>query len=76
MDGLNFSPRNMQQLINNVLKDPAVTSVSLTTIGGYRHDVRGPVELGTECMSFRSDASGGATVIVPFHAIRDIRAGG
>ena len=74
MDQLNFSPRNMQQLINNALKDPTVTTVMLTTIGGDQLTVHAPVELGTECMAFRSDAGDKAGItIVPFSAIQRLR---
>lgn len=73
VDGLNFSPRNMQQLLNNVLKD-AAGAVTLTTIAGDQLAVHAPVELGTECISFRTTAGGGAAAsyIVPYHAIQRI----
>jgi hypothetical protein len=67
MDGLNFSPRNMQQLINNTLKD--ATSVVLVTTGGDALPVKAPLELGTEAMAFKSDKG---TVIVPYTAVQRI----
>lgn len=65
MDGLNFSPRNMQQLINNALKD--ATSVVVVTVGGDALSARAPIELGTEAMSFSTDKG---TVIVPYSAVQ------
>ena len=74
MDQLNFSPRNMQQLINNALKDPAVTTVMLTTTSGDQLTAHAPVELGTECIAFKSEAGDKAGVtIVPFSAIQRLR---
>ena len=70
MDGLNFSPRNMQQLLNNILKD--AVSVSLTTIAGDQLTVRAPIELGTECIAFKSGDSDKAMTVVPFHAIQRV----
>jgi hypothetical protein len=67
MDGLNFSPRNMQQLLNNAFKD--ATNVTLTTIGGDMVPVRTPIELGTECISFKIE---GGVCVVPYHAIQRI----
>ena len=67
MDGLNVSPRNMQQLINNSLRD--VTSVVVITIGGDALQVKAPLELGTEAMAFQSDKG---TVIVPYAAVQRI----
>ena len=67
MDGLNFSPRNMQQLINNALKD--ATSVVVITTGGDALPVKAPLELGTEAMAFKSDKG---TVIVPYTAVQRI----
>ena len=67
MDGLNFSPRNMQQLINNALKD--ATSVVVITIGGDALTVKAPLELGTEAMGFKSDKG---TIIVPYSAVQRI----
>jgi hypothetical protein len=67
MDGLNVSPRNMQQLINNSLKD--ATSVVVVTIGGDAIPVKAPLELGTEAMAFESD---NGTVIVPYAAVQRI----
>lgn len=70
MDGLNFSPRNMQQLINNALKD--ALSVTLITTNGDQLAVQAPIELGTECILFRSHGNSG-TSIVPYHAIQRIQ---
>jgi hypothetical protein len=70
MDGLNVSPRNMPQIINNALKDAA--SVMLVTAGGDAVTVKAPLELGTEAMAFKSDS--GDTVVVPYSAIQQIRA--
>lgn len=67
MDGLNVSPRNMQQLINNALRDAA--SVVLVTVGGDALTVRAPLELGIEGMTFKSDKG---TVILPYTAIQRI----
>jgi hypothetical protein len=67
MDGLNVSPRNMQQLINNSLKD--ATSVVVVTTGGDAIPVKTPLELGTEAMAFKSD---NGTVIVPYAAVQRI----
>jgi hypothetical protein len=67
MDGLNVSPRNMQQLINNSLKD--ATSVVVVTVGGDALPVKAPLELGTEAMAFQSDKG---TVIVPYAAVQRI----
>jgi hypothetical protein len=67
MDGLNVSPRNMQQLINNALKDAA--SVVVITIGGDALPVTAPLELGSEAMAFKSDKG---TVIVPYAAVQRI----
>jgi hypothetical protein len=69
MAGLNLSPRDMQQLLNNILKD--ARSVSLTTLAGDRLTVGAPVELGTDCIDFGS-RDGGKT-IVPLHAIQRIQ---
>jgi hypothetical protein len=69
LDGLNFSPRNMQQLLNNILKD--ATTVSLTTTAGDQLSVSAPIELGTDSIAFAS-RDGGKTV-VPFHAIQRIQ---
>jgi len=69
MDGLNFSPRNMQQLLNNLLKD--ASSVSLTTLAGDQLTVSAPVELGTDSIAFGS--RDGGKIIVPFHAIQRIQ---
>ena len=68
MDGLNFSPRNMQQLINNTVKD--ATSVVLITVGGDALTVKSQLELGTEGMAFRSDTD--TRVIVPYSAVQRI----
>jgi hypothetical protein len=70
LDGLNFSPRNMQQLLNNALKDAA--SVSLTTTGGDQLSVRAPIELGTECLSFATSENGRPITVVPYHAIQRV----
>lgn len=70
MDRLNFSARNMQQLLNNLLKD--AQSVTLTTIAGDQLAVRGPIELGTEAIAFMS-GDHDDTIVVPFHAIQRIR---
>lgn len=69
MDGLNFSPRNMQQLLNNALKD--ARTVTLTTTAGDQLTVHAPIELGTECIAFKTaEGEGAATTIVPFSAIQ------
>jgi hypothetical protein len=69
LDGLNFSPRNMQQLLNNALKE--AKSATLTTINGDQLALHGPIELGTECIAFRSaEGDGAATTVVPFSAIQ------
>jgi hypothetical protein len=74
LDGLNFSPRNMQQLINNLLKD--ASTVTLTTAAGDQLTVHSPIELGTECIAFRSSAGDKAgTTIVPFTSIQRILVG-
>ena len=65
MDGLNFTPRNMQQLINNALKD--ATSLVVVTQDGDAREAKAPIELGTESMAFKSDKG---TVVVPFSAIQ------
>jgi hypothetical protein len=70
MDGLNTSPRNMQQLINAALRD--TNSVMIVTIGGDALTAKAPLELGTEAMAFKSDS--GDVVIVPYSAIQQIRA--
>ncbi len=70
LDGLNFSPRNLQQLLNNLLKD--AQSVTLTTIAGDQLAVRGPIELGTEAIAFKN-ADDDDTIVVPFHAIQRVR---
>ncbi len=66
MDGLNFSPRNMQQLLNNTLKD--ASSVMLTTSSGDTLTVKAPIELGTECLSFRTDNARQSCRTTPFSA--------
>ena len=68
MDGLNFSPRNMQQLINNTVKD--ATSVVLVTTGGDALTIKSQLELGTEGMAFKSDM--GTRIIVPYTAVQRI----
>lgn len=65
MDGLNFSPRNMQQLINNALKD--ATSLVVVTQDGGAQTATAPIELGIEAMAFKSDKG---TVVVPYTAIQ------
>ena len=65
MDGLNISPRNLQQLINNTLK--GASSVMLVTTSGDAVPVQAPLELGTEAMAFKSDKG---TLIVPYTAIQ------
>ena len=67
MDGMNISPRNMQQLINNAVK--GANSVVLITVGGDAMSVMAPLELGTEAMAFKSDKG---TVIVPYTAVQRI----
>jgi len=71
LDGLNFSPRNLQQLLNTLLKD--AHSVTLTTTVDDQLTVRGPVELGTEAIAFKSrNGDREATTVVPFHAIQRV----
>ncbi len=70
MDGINFSPRNAQQLINNALKQPEVTAVTLVTLTGDAFAVHAPIELGTESIAFKDKA--GLTQIVPYNAIARI----
>jgi hypothetical protein len=70
LDGLNFSPRNLQQLLNNLLKD--AQTVTLTTIAGDQLAVRNPVELGSEAIAFKS-GDHDDTIVVPFHAIQRVR---
>jgi len=65
MDGLNFTPRNMQQVINNALKD--ATSLVVITQHGDALMAAAPIELGTEAMAFKSDKG---MVVVPFSAIQ------
>ena len=67
MDGMNISPRNMQQLVNNAVK--GATSVVLITVGGDAMTVMAPLELGSEAMAFKSDKG---TVIVPYSAVQRI----
>jgi hypothetical protein len=74
MDQPNFSPRNMQQLVNNALKDPALTTIGLTTTSGNQLSVHAPIELGTESIAFKSEAGDKAGVtIVPFNAVQRLR---
>ena len=70
LDGLNFSARNMQQLINNALKD--AKAITLITTNGDQLTVGAPIELGTECIAYKSHGNSG-TSIVPFHAIQRIQ---
>lgn len=70
MDGINFSPRNAQQLISNALKQPEVTAVTLVTMAGDAFAVAAPIELGTDCIAFKDKA--GLTQIIPYHAIARI----
>jgi hypothetical protein len=65
MDGLNFSPRNMQQLINNALKD--ANTLVVVTQAGDALAAKAPIELGTEAIAFKTDKG---TVVVPYGAIQ------
>ena len=72
MNGLNFSPRNLQQLLNNLMKD--AQSVTLTTTTGDQLAVRGPIELATDAIAFKS-GDHEDTIVVPFQAIQRVRIG-
>ena len=71
MDGINFSPRNAQQLINNALKQPEIARATLTTTSGDAFAISAPIELGTDCIAFKDPATGHLQ-IVPYHAIARI----
>ena len=60
----------MQQPLNTLLKD--AQSITLTTIAGDQLAVRGPLELGTEAIAFKSGDQND-TIVVPFHAIQRVR---